>query len=197
MPVVTLRSRRVLCPPHTSRVFDPHVFPRLVRWAENRLLLDRIQGIVCCGHSGLVLAGALGYVTRLPVIAVRKFGEPCVASTSDGDVSAIVPDPPLARWAWVDDVIASGGTMRRSIGRVWAKRLVVTPVPTCVLLYAYPASEFRAAVQTRHIVESPLPDATATDAYDRRAHWEAEVEDYDFTDQRYVCHHYFGPDLED
>jgi hypothetical protein len=107
----------------------------VARWGEEVLLQSRVDAIVVCGHSGLVLAGALSFLTRLPVFAVRKAneGQP-VASC--GSVSGIAPNGPVRRFAWVDDLIASGGTMRHACTEVYKERLTFSPVPSAVLLYA-------------------------------------------------------------
>jgi hypothetical protein len=96
------------------------------------------DAIVACGHSGLVGAGALSYITGVPVFAVRKKGEPTVADSPP--VSAIAPNGKAKRWVWFDDFIGSGGTLRRSVRELWEAELIATPCPAALMLYGeYPS----------------------------------------------------------
>lgn len=72
-----------------------------------------IEAIVVCGHSGLVLAGAVGLLTGIPVCAVRKEGEPSVAAGSRM-ISGYLPNGQVNRWGFLDDLISSGGTYRHA-----------------------------------------------------------------------------------
>lgn len=108
--------------------------PLIVRWAEEHVYKHKIDAIVACGHSGLVIAGALSYVTRIPVFATRKQGEPTVAYPST-DVSAVAPNGPAQNWLWFDDFISSGGTFRHAAKLVWARNLVERPYPALILEY--------------------------------------------------------------
>jgi hypothetical protein len=107
--------------------------PLIVRWAEDICLKHRADAIVCCGHSGLLVAGALSYVTRIPVLAVRKAGEPQVAEYSPS-VSAVL-DSKAKRWVWLDDFISSGSTFRHSAAECLSHKLLATPRPEALLLY--------------------------------------------------------------
>jgi adenine/guanine phosphoribosyltransferase-like PRPP-binding protein len=121
------------CPSHTEPVFDTSSFPLIVRWAEEILLKERIDGIVACGFSGLLLAGALSYATRIPVFAVRKQGEQPVAGSKP--VSGIAMKGPVKRWAWVDDFLSSGGTFNRSRRLVHEAKLIKSVIPAAILSY--------------------------------------------------------------
>lgn len=123
----------VTAPDHTKRVFDNYEMPKLARWAEEQVLDLKADGIVCCGHSGLVLAGAVSLLTRLPVVAVRKEGESTVASADP--VSAVLRNGPLQRWVWLDDLLASGGTLVRSVTTAHKHGLLDTVWPAGLLLY--------------------------------------------------------------
>lgn len=122
------------CPGHTATIFDATTMPDVVRWADMILRRERVEAIVVCGHSGLLLAGALQYLNGIPVFAVRKPGEQGVA-TGGRMVSGIAPNGPVKRWAWVDDFLSGGGTFRRARSEVWSAGLVTTLDPVCVLSY--------------------------------------------------------------
>jgi hypothetical protein len=124
------------CPCYTEGVFDVSSLPLIVRWAETALLKERIDGIVACGHSGLILAGALSFITRIPVFAVRKPGERSVANAPV--VTGIAPNGPAKRWAFVDDFVSSGGTFNRSRAAVKEAGLIKSLYPQCFLSYNRP-----------------------------------------------------------
>lgn len=108
--------------------------PEIIDLAAQYIHNIGADAILACGHSGLVGAGALGYITKTPVFAVRKQGEPTVAGHG-GMVSAIAPNGKAKRWVWFDDFLGSGGTMRRSVGYAWRDDLLDTPCPAALLLY--------------------------------------------------------------
>lgn len=138
MPLVTKKSQAPInhCPSYTQGVFNISSLPLIVRWAETILLRERIDGIVACGHSGLLLAGALSFVTRVPVFAVRKPGEKSVANAPV--VTGIAPTGPAHRWAFVDDFVSSGGTFNRSRVAVKEAGLIKSLTPQCFLSYNRP-----------------------------------------------------------
>jgi hypothetical protein len=109
--------------------------PRIVKWAEDHAYRAKIDAIVACGHSGLVIAGALSYVTRIPVFAARKIGEPTVA-WNQHLISAFTPNGPAKNWLWLDDLISTGGTFRNAAKQAWDERLVERPYPALILEYA-------------------------------------------------------------
>jgi orotate phosphoribosyltransferase len=101
-------------PFHTRRVFYPTSFKVIVEWAAEKMRAHpEWQAIAGIGQSGLLLAGALGYQTGKPVIAVRKDGEPIVAGVST-EVSARLPYGDIG-YVFVEDFIASGGTFTRLV----------------------------------------------------------------------------------
>lgn len=147
-------------PWHTKDVFDISTMPLIVKWAEELVYRHKADAIAACGHSGLVLAGAVSYVTRVPVIAVRKQGEPTVART--GPVTANLPNGKAKRWIWLDDFIASGGTLRNAIREMWRAEVITTPVPEAVLSYnrtQWAVSEFPASVDDLELSHT-VPDYT-------------------------------------
>jgi adenine/guanine phosphoribosyltransferase-like PRPP-binding protein len=157
---VSAASRIVKCAPHTQAVFDVSTLPRVVKWAEDILLRHRVDALVVCGHSGILLAGALAYAMRVPVFAARKENEPTV--TGWRSVSAVAPNGKAQRWAWVDDCIGSGGTMRRSVAAVKEAGLIETAVPEVILLYDSGISE-----------DQPLREV---DGYCREFHLSHQIE---------------------
>jgi adenine/guanine phosphoribosyltransferase-like PRPP-binding protein len=129
-----------VCPSHTKRVFDLNTMPQYVEWAAEIIKQERADALVACGHSGIVLGGALQYVTKVPLFAVRKHGERCVAG-GNGPVSGIAPHGKARRWIWIDDFICSGGTFRWSANAVYNQQLVTTPIPVACILYNQYSSE--------------------------------------------------------
>lgn len=110
--------------------------PLLVRWAEEIVYKLKADAIVACGHSGLVLAGAVSYVTRVPVIAVRKRGEPVVAGGDAAPKVSTALGNPAKRWIWLDDFISSGGTFRNSVSELMKAHVVESAIPAGILHYA-------------------------------------------------------------
>src|SRR5687767_1745713 len=89
------------CPSHTQRAFNIETLPEVAEWAAKIVKERDVDAIVACGHSGLVIAGAVSYITRVPVLAVRKDGERPVAGGS-GEVSGITRHGKAKRWIWLD-----------------------------------------------------------------------------------------------
>lgn len=135
-------SRVVTAPSHTQAAFDTTILPRIVRWAEDIVLKHRAEAILVCGHSGLLVAGALSYATRIPVLAARKDGETGTNVSSHNEITAVI-DSPADRWVWLDDLLASGGTFRRSVRRAIDAGLITTPVPQAILAYNRSAIGYR------------------------------------------------------
>lgn len=123
-----------VCPGHTRRIFDLETFPEVAEWAAKRVVAHNIDAIVGCGHSGLVIAGAISILTKVPVFAVRKQGDSPVAGT--GPVTGIAPNGPAKRWCWIDDLIGSGGTLVRSMKYLIDDEIVESAIPALVMLYA-------------------------------------------------------------
>jgi orotate phosphoribosyltransferase-like protein len=121
------------CPSHTHAVFDVDTMPDIVRWAEKACRNLRADAVVACGHSGLLVAGAVSYLTKIPVIAVRKPEDRAVADSRR--VNGILADGPAKRWVWLDDLIATGGTFRNAVKQVWNANMVESPFPAALLLY--------------------------------------------------------------
>jgi adenine/guanine phosphoribosyltransferase-like PRPP-binding protein len=122
-------------PEHTKNVFDISTLPLLVRWAEDLIYQLKADAIVACGHSGLVLAGAVSYVTRVPVIAVRKEGEPVVAGGGFANRVSANLVRPAERWVWLDDFLASGRTFRNSLRELKRENVVAVEQPVAILSY--------------------------------------------------------------
>lgn len=124
----------IACPDHTQCVFDYKTLPAVADWAAKHLAEHKIEAIVVCGHSGLLLAGALLCFCGMPCIAVRKAGERSVADDA-GKVNAVLANGPVTRWAWVDDMICTGGTYRWSRNVAYESSLITTKTPALVLSY--------------------------------------------------------------
>jgi hypothetical protein len=130
-------------PSHTRVAFDPKTMPAIVKWAAGVVEELKADAIAACGHSGLPVAGAVSFLTGVPVLAVRKDGEPVVAGGSfAGRVSGVLPGGVKARrWVWIDDFLSSGGTFRRSSQHLWKEGYIAYPWPEAVLEYRYGQNE--------------------------------------------------------
>jgi adenine/guanine phosphoribosyltransferase-like PRPP-binding protein len=129
----------ITAPSHTYDAFDPLTLPGIVQRAAKLIRHIKPDAILCCGHSGLLVAGAVSYVTRVPVIAVRKPGEQNIGS--DGTVTAVLHGGPAERWVWLDDFIAQGRTLRHAITEAHREECITDVFPAAVLLYRYEKSE--------------------------------------------------------
>lgn len=127
-------AERASCPYYTRPCFNPTQLRELVDWAAPILEAERIDAMVACGHSGLILAGALSFWTGLPVFAVRKESE-TPRNAHSGRVSGIAPAGAVARWAWVDDHLNTGKTLWNAQRKVEEAGLVQSILPACLLLY--------------------------------------------------------------
>lgn len=126
-------SALVVAPNHTRDAFDVATLPLIVRWAESIVLSLKADAIVACGHSGLLVAGALSYLTRIPTFAVRKPSEKPVADRRR--VTAVSRAGAAKRWVWLDDIVGSGGTFRNAVGELTREGLLDVRVPVGILLY--------------------------------------------------------------
>lgn len=109
VPAVEL-DRDFRAPSHTESVFKQEEFPGIVEWVVEIMRARQMEAIAGSGHSGLIVAGAVAYVLRVPVIAVRKRGDP-----TKGDslrINAVVPHKPFT-YGLVDDFVCSGETVAR------------------------------------------------------------------------------------
>jgi hypothetical protein len=143
-PLDTENPRRTgSAPSHTRVAFDPKTMPAIVKWAAGVVEELKADAIAACGHSGLPVAGAVSFLTGVPVLAVRKDGEPVVAGGSfAGRVSGVLPGGVKARrWVWIDDFLSSGGTFRRSSQHLWKEGYIAYPWPEAVLEYRYGQNE--------------------------------------------------------
>jgi hypothetical protein len=123
----------VHCPSHTRSAFDVSTLPLIVRWCEEQLLTLKADAVLACGHSGLLVAGAVSYAARIPTIAIRKPDE--FTEAHSGPISAVLPNGPAKRWVWLDDFISLGGTFRRCVELVWRAGLIEKPYPEAILEY--------------------------------------------------------------
>ena len=126
---------KAVCPSYTRGVFSPETFPGIVDWAAEEIIAHvapKIGAIAGCGHSGILVAAAIGYKLRLPVIAVRKAEEtgPGVCHDSES-VNAILQG--TESYAIIDDLVASGRTIGRIV--VSVARYFPQAKPAMLLLY--------------------------------------------------------------
>lgn len=123
----------ITAPSHTRDAFDVNTLPKIVDKAVALLKEIQPEAILCCGHSGLLVAGAVSYVSSIPVIAVRKPGESNVASSNQ--VSACLRKGRAQRWVWLDDFISEGRTLRRAVQLAMRDECISGDVPAAVLSY--------------------------------------------------------------
>jgi len=104
-------------PYHYRTVFVPSEFDKLVRDCGRALAKVHkrmsFDGLVCCGTSGQVLAGALGFHMGVPVVTVRKASE-SPSSHHGYEVTGITK----GRVLFFDDLISSGDTLRNVIKKI-------------------------------------------------------------------------------
>jgi phosphoribosylpyrophosphate synthetase len=114
--------------------FDAAMLPDTAAWAAKIIKEVNADAIVACGHSGLVMAGAVGFATGVPIVAVRKPGE-AQLSQSHETVNAALPAK-AQRWVWIDDFVASGHTYRHAREELIRREIVESPEPEALILYA-------------------------------------------------------------
>ena len=125
-------------PYYSRRAFKPADVQKIVAWAVAQIQLHGIEALAACGHSGLLVAGAIGHAAKIPVFAVRKPDDRHYDDPVNG-----VAENPVARWAFVDDLIETGGTFDRTRKLVYESGLTTTAVPTVNLLYGWPHEPYR------------------------------------------------------
>jgi hypothetical protein len=122
--------------------------------------LLRADAIVACGQSGLIPGGAVSSITGVPLLAIRKEGEPTIAGGTR-TVHGIIRKEAV-RWIWFDDVIDSGGTFQRSAAEAFNAELISSPLPCAIILH-----------HARRTVYRPTP----LESWKRRVHREFEWPD--------------------
>lgn len=141
-PAKPYKPQVIAAPSHTQDAFDVAKLPGIVDRAA-RIINNLVpEAILACGHSGLLVAGAVSYVTKVPVIAVRKPGEKSVAA-GDKTVSAVLRKGCADNWIWIDDLISTGGTLQRSVQEAMKAGCISTPIPMAILTYREDADDTR------------------------------------------------------
>ena len=118
---------------YSAAAFDIDKQRHIAFWASKIVQQQKADAIIACGHSGLVIAGAVGLLAHVPVFAVRKQGEKTVASSYM--VTGISVDGPAKRWVWIDDFFARGSTIAYSAKQALAAGLIESAQPLCAVLY--------------------------------------------------------------
>jgi hypothetical protein len=160
-------ARHLVSPDHTRYNFDPVLFKQLVDRSVDKIfkilkLHPDIGAFAACGHSGLMLMGALSYVTSIPQICVRKSHD----TNNDRSVGGGLVNGWLGcgKYMIIDDFICSGMTVERIVMNIdaTAKALnerirddafdspltVVHPRPVAMLLYKNNYNTFAHLFQT-------------------------------------------------
>jgi orotate phosphoribosyltransferase len=136
----------VYCPSHTEEVFDYATFPDVVKFVTKIVKQHRYDALAGCGFSGLLVMAVVCHKLGLPMIAVRKEDEHATGDSSR-TVNGVLPHKPL-RYAIVDDLIATGGTVWRIISETTRR----FPFATCasIILYRhYNSDEYDATADLR------------------------------------------------
>lgn len=122
--------------PHSTSMFNPRIMRNtiaaLAREMPNLQRRFDFDTIVVTGKSGIALGFALSMVTGVRVVAVRK-GESSHGNLIEGDGVAV------ERYAFFDDGIATGSTVRRVDAEIAAHcgaRGEVTPTRVLNILYS-------------------------------------------------------------
>lgn len=143
-------EKKAVCPTYTRALFNPGSFRDIVDWCASRIAAlqiiqkqaeqpspsasmpsgQRIRAVAGCGHSGLIVAAAVGYRLGIPVIAIRKDGETDRAHDSY-DVNACLTG--REQYAIIDDLVGTGRTLVRIVREVG--HYFPTAEPALVLLY--------------------------------------------------------------
>jgi adenine/guanine phosphoribosyltransferase-like PRPP-binding protein len=127
---------KVHSPSYTEKVFHPQKFMKLVDRTEARIkeLQKRteINALAASGNSGVMLAGALGYILGMSVLVVRKNHDSALDMRK---VNGLFH--PETKYLIIDDLISSGRTVCRIVNRVQeaANDLCVVARPAGILLY--------------------------------------------------------------
>lgn len=145
------------CPNYTSQIFDPRQFQDLVNNMSRKILQLQVKLKLNCiaatGNSGLLLAGAVGFQTKLPFFAVRKKSD---SSHDPKMVNGFIPKLG-ARYLIIDDLIDTGLTIRRIVRRM--QDSVSRSEPVGILLYNdYMDGKFRYPQRGIEIPIFPLTD---------------------------------------
>jgi adenine/guanine phosphoribosyltransferase-like PRPP-binding protein len=121
------------CPSHTRDAFTIKTMQEIVLWGAAAVQELDADAILACGHSGVPTAGAISFLTGIPLFAVRKPGETSLGSS--GIVSGVAPDGPAKRWIWWDDFISWGRTFKRSREIAMDAQLIGTDCPIALVCH--------------------------------------------------------------
>lgn len=109
-------------PSHTRNIFDITTLPNLVK-STCRVVLHlkkklKFDAIAVCGHSGLIIGGAVAAQLGIPLIAVRK---DITKVFGDGNMVNMHLDLPTGRplrYLILDDLIVMGRTIKHIIAEI-------------------------------------------------------------------------------
>jgi len=112
-------------------LFVPSELKRVVRIVGKKINEDKkilnINSIAFRGMSGAVFCGALSVYTGLPIIIVRKNDESHSANKVE------LPNSGLLRYAFVDDFISVGTTLKECVKAISKE----SPLSELVKIYLY------------------------------------------------------------
>jgi len=114
--VDTDRGMHEHAPSYSRKSFDVAQFARVVAWALCIVKRERFEAITGCGHSGLLIVGAVAFKAGIPGIAVRKKNGPDSRAHDSLPWHGVVPD--AMRYAFIDDIVASGTTLTHVVDSI-------------------------------------------------------------------------------
>ena len=111
-PLLREPDAEVRAPGHTANLFrSPQSFRAVVKWVADKVRAGDYEAVAGSGNSGLLVVGAVAALVGVHIIAVRKHDD-----RPKGDVRILncaIPASRPLRYAFVDDFIASGETIKR------------------------------------------------------------------------------------
>lgn len=138
--------QHISSPGHTGDIFDPKTFTELAKQVAERVREIRqknpeAEALAASGHSGVMLMGAVSFITGLPMIAVRKNPDTIQdVRMANGWMGA-------KGYIILDDLIATGSTVDRIVSEIEEefqrckrtydayKKLKQAPKPVAIVLY--------------------------------------------------------------
>lgn len=109
------------CSSYLASIYNPKklkwVIGRLARHIRAVHKAGPIDAIACRGSSGMAVAFPLSAMLGIPVVNIRKEKEDSHGKPVEGPDGVIVK-----RYVIVDDLIASGGTVRAIMDGLWSAK---------------------------------------------------------------------------
>lgn len=121
------------CPQHTKNMFDPKSRALLVPAIAKAV--RGVDALVVCGQSGIIPGVLVSELTNIPLVIVRKPGEPVQAGRSHLCNFYTEEAGPFKTWAFIDDLISTGDTYAHVVWSLLKEHVTVTALPTRAVFY--------------------------------------------------------------